>query len=422
MNIFVMTRYEIKKVLGKTGGKIALLVLLITLAVGCFCAMNVGFVNEQGGTEKGAAAVANLRAAQKEWAGYLDEEKLEAACRENARINATPEGQADGSDAESLRLSEIAYSQKQGFAPIRNLMNKSFAENFQSYNYYTADSLKPEQMKDFYPNRIRLLKEYLYENEEVLKNGLYSDEEKAFFVQQYEDLATPFYFDWFKGWERARDFAPSVIIMLMVVLSYLVAGIFPDEFRRRTDAVFFTSANGRGRAVAAKVLAGVAIITVIYWLTVGIFTAVTLLYFGADGGSCPVQMYSGGWKSIYNITIAQSYLMALGSGYLGCLVIGLLVMLISSLARSAVVAGLLPFAVFFAPSILGEIASKTVQQAVVLFPHMLLTFDDALGIFCVFSIGGKTVGLIYVLPLLYVVISLALMPVLYLEYRRKQLV
>ena len=313
MNRLIMMKYEMKKALGKTGGKVALLVLALTLVISCGLCLNVGYVNDNGETEKGPAAIAQLKAAQKEWTGYLDEEKLAAVVRENARINAEYYGDeknyADDYSSVDRQQSEIAFSKGQGFEPIRDLMNKTFAKDFQSYDYYTADSVKSEQVKDFYTNRTKLVKEYLYENEEVLKNEIFTDEQKAYIVQKYEELGTPFYYDYFKGWERLRNYVPIVIIMLMLILSYLVAGIFPDEFRRRTDAVFFTSFHGRGRAVAAKVMAGVSIITVIYWLAIGIFTAVTLVYCGADGGSCPVQIYSGNWKSIYNITLAQSYLL-----------------------------------------------------------------------------------------------------------------
>lgn len=433
MNKLIMVKYELKKVLGKTGGKIALLALVFTLVVACWvAAWNVKFVNENGDTEKGPAAVAQLKAAQKEWAGYLDEEKLETIARENARINATPEGQAYGANSEGqaygdtskdpvlLQMSEVAYGWKQGFEPVRNLMNKHFAANFNSYDYYTVDSVKPEQMKDFYGNRVKLVKDFLYEEESRQVDSRISDEEKAFFLKQYEDLETPFYYDYFKGWERLRNYVPSVIIMLMLILSYLVSGIFPEEFRRRTDAVLFTATHGRGKAVAAKVIAGFSLVTVIYWLAIGIFTAVVLLYCGADGGSCPVQMYSANWKTFYNITIAQSYLLVVWFGYLGCLTVGLLVMLISSVARSAVLSGLLPFVLFFAPSVLEAVPNQTFQEIVAMFPHGLLT-DNFMGMFMAFPMGGHMVTPVAIMSVAYVILALVLMPLLYMEYRRKQI-
>ena len=423
MNVLLMMKYEIKKTLGKPGGKVALLALALVLVVSCGFCLNVSYVNDKGETEKGPAAIAQLKAAQKEWAGYLDEAKLKAVVNENARINAEYYGDekdyASDSSSVDSQQGEIAFSKKQGFEPIRDLLNKSFAGDFQSYDYYTADSLKPEQMKDFYTNRVELVKQYLYENDEVQRNKLYSDEEKAFFVQKYEEIQTPYYYDYFKGWQRLCEYAPTMIIMFMLIISCLVAGIFPEEFKRRSDAVFFASLHGRGRAVAAKVMAGFVIITVLYWLSIGIFAAVTLIGLGADGGSCPVQILSGLWKSFYNITIAQTGLLILAGGYLGCLLVGLLAMLFSSLSRSAVVAGILPFVVFFAPSVLESIFPNSASLA--LLPHMLFDCSGILRSFVVFSFGGHMTGALQPILAIYAVLAVVLLPVMYLEYRRKQI-
>ena len=64
-----MIFYEIKKTVSRTGGRIALGLLLFTLAVSCFLAVRVYYVNEEGVREYGYSAVRKLRAAQKEWAG-----------------------------------------------------------------------------------------------------------------------------------------------------------------------------------------------------------------------------------------------------------------------------------------------------------------------------------------------------------------
>ena len=48
-----MFRYEIKKVFSRTSSKIAVLVLAIVLAIVCYLAMDVSFVNDKGEEERG---------------------------------------------------------------------------------------------------------------------------------------------------------------------------------------------------------------------------------------------------------------------------------------------------------------------------------------------------------------------------------
>lgn len=61
-----MMRYEIKKVFVKTGSKIALVLLLAVMGITCFFATNVSYVDGEGNSRSGPAAVSKLRAAQKE--------------------------------------------------------------------------------------------------------------------------------------------------------------------------------------------------------------------------------------------------------------------------------------------------------------------------------------------------------------------
>ena len=57
-----MTAFEWKKVFLRTGGRIAVLLLLAVLGLTCYFATNVSRVNENGDAEKGPGAVAALRA------------------------------------------------------------------------------------------------------------------------------------------------------------------------------------------------------------------------------------------------------------------------------------------------------------------------------------------------------------------------
>ena len=81
-----MVRYEVKKVMGTVGGRLAALLMLLLVLLSSYMAVSeVEWINEAGEPETGFAAVSKLRRAQKEWAGTLDEARLEAVIRENQR-------------------------------------------------------------------------------------------------------------------------------------------------------------------------------------------------------------------------------------------------------------------------------------------------------------------------------------------------
>ena len=137
-----MLRYELKKMLGTFGGKLALVLYVVVIAFSCWLAvsgfLNYGteWVNEEGQQENGLTAVHKRQEAQNKWEGYVNQEMLTKVIQENARINATPEAQSS-----NVRKRDIAFGWKQGFDPIRELINHFCAPNFRSYDYYRADGM-----------------------------------------------------------------------------------------------------------------------------------------------------------------------------------------------------------------------------------------------------------------------------------------
>lgn len=406
-----MMRYEIKKVFVKTGSKIALVLLLAVMGITCFFATNVSYVDGEGNSRSGPAAVSKLRAAQKEWAGYLDEEKVREVIAENRRIQSTPEALS-----QNVTEQNIAYGWQQGITGIRDLLNCSYAEGFREHDYYRADSLTEDDAVSFYENRTKLLREWL----EGEAKDQYSEKEKAYLIRQYESLETPFYYDYMTGWQQLFELSPTIIMLTMLILGYLVAGIFSNEFTWKADAVFFSSVYGRNKAVSAKIRAGFWIVTGVYFASFLLYTGIVLLYLGADGWNLPVQVSWTAWKCFYNITNWQKYLFIGVGGYVGCLFISFLSMLISAKTRSTVLAVMTPVILIFIPSFLSNIDSPLVNKIIGLLPDQLLQVQTALGYFNLYSVGGRVVGGAPVILVLYAVLTIAILPVLYQIYRRLQ--
>ncbi len=410
-----MVRYEMKKVLGTAGGKIALVLMAaVVLITFWFAGPSVGWVNEQGETENGPAAAAKLRQAKKEWAGVLDEEKLQAVIRENQRINATPEAQS-----KDYSISDIAYGWKQGFDDIRDLINRSFSDGYRSYNYYTVDSVTAGQLKDFYPNRVNQLKDWLNDPSDA---GYYRfhDAEKDFLIARYESLETPIIYDSITGWNSASEHSITVTMVCAIVLGYLIAGIFSNEFKWRSDSIFFSSLYGRNRAVWAKIKAGFLLVTLVYWISMFAYSLLTLSYLGFDGWSCPIQITE--WKSIYNLTYGEFYLLILLGGYLANLFISFLVMWVSAKTRTSLLAVTIPLAVCFLPVFLQDFEqTKIIGKLLSLLPDRLLTVSYAVSYLDLISIGKTIVPVLPVCFLLYSVLTLILVPAMYREFRHKQI-
>ncbi|MFR8564283.1 MAG: ABC transporter permease [Blautia sp.] len=404
-----MVKFEIKKVFLRRGNQIAVALLVVLLCVVCFFAGNISYVNEEGETEKGFGAVKKLREEQKEWAGFLDEETIQKVIAENNKISQTPEAQSD-----DFQENDKAFHKKQGFLEIRNLLNYAYAEDFRDYNYFRADSLKPEDASEFYENRISLLENWLSgEGKE-----LFSETEKEYLIKKYENLQTPFFYDYVEGWKQLFLYFPTILMILMLVLGYLVSGIFAREFQWKADSILFSSLYGKNKAVSAKVKACFYIVTGIYWCTVLLYTGAVLLYLGADGAFCPIQANSSDWKSFYEMTNMEKYVLCAVGGYLGCLFISFLTMLVSGKTKSSAAAVILPFVLVFLPSFLSNINNRAVTEILGLLPDRLLQLAQGTANFTLYEIGGKVLDGIFLLFLVYSAFCALLLPVLKRMYRK----
>ena len=110
-------------------------------------------------TQYGLSAVRQLRADQKAWAGPLDEAQLRRAIQANLDVRTSPDAQS-----EDVVRQDMAFHRQQAFEAIRDLLNSAYSEDFQAFDYFTADTLTPEDAPDFYANRVHLLQQWLEDN------------------------------------------------------------------------------------------------------------------------------------------------------------------------------------------------------------------------------------------------------------------
>lgn len=405
-----MLFYELKKIFGRAGGKIALLVLAIGLAVICYSAtLQVSYTDENGDSHTGPATARELRDLKNEWAGPIDETALLRAAEENQRIISS-----EDYNSEDIQRQNAAYHDTQGYATIRSLIAQTYG-GFNEYDYYRLDTLTPDEAGQLYDLRVQNLKEWL-----ARPDISFSPAEADFLVNQYEAMETPLYYEYNDGWDTLIYYAPTLVMFLLFVIIFLVSGIFPSEHRLKANAIFFSTKLGRGKAVRAKLLSGLVTTTVIYWVAIAVYTIVGLALLGTGGAGGAFQLLK--WKAFYNLTIGQAYALSVLGGYVGTLFLALLAMIVSALTRSQVVAVIVPYVLVLAANFANSILSswEVLPQILGLLPDQLLQVAQVLDDFNLYTVFGHVTGSVPLLFLLYSALSLALIPLLYRVYRKSQ--
>ena len=368
-----MIRFEILKIFSKARNKVALLVLLAVLvAVSMLTIDQVEYVDENQNHITGITAARTLREEKNKWKGYLTEDVFREVYREKHRIYAE-EGE------------EEAYYECQGLWGVADLINSANSP-WRKYDYFAIDNITEEEAAAVYEKRIANLKEYLDFGGEY-----YTDKEKEYLIAQYQDLDTPLYYEYFDGWSALQQSLPTFLMILALVAGFFLSGMFSEEFQTKADAVFFSTKLGRNKAVRAKIGAGLLVST--------------------------IQLDF--WRSSYNITILEGYLMIVAGGYVGMLFVSGMAILVSVLTRSTVIAALVPvFIICFLPFLSRIIPLATVFS---FFPDKLFNIYDGLRNFSLTEIGGQVMNISSVILPLYFVVALLLIPLVYRLYRKAEI-
>lgn len=406
-----MTRFELKKIFLKPVNKIVFIILAISLCVVSYFAIgDVDYVDENGEKSTGIAAASALQGKKNEWAGYITDDILRKVLEENEHIINSEEYLST-----DMIEKEKAYSKKQGFSDIREMINQAFG-GFQDYNYYRADSVTQEEIRSFYDRRTDNLIEWLNSEEQESR---YSEQEKQFLISQYGKLETPFYYEYADGWAALLEYAPSIIMLAVLITVFLVSGIFSDEIQLKADSIFFSARLGRDKAIAAKIKAGFIVVTSVYWIMILLYSGIVLAVLGIGGAGCSIQNGFANWKSFYNITYLQDYLLTVLGGYLGNLFILFLSMLASAKTHSKALAVTIPFIILFIPSFLNGIS--VLSEVLGLLPDQLLQVCTAIKTFNLYQIGTKVVGAVPIIFVMYSILFCILLPVLYQVYRKTEI-
>ena len=405
-----MVRFELKKIFSKPANKIVFIILMVVLCVVSYLAISdVQYVDENGDMITGISAAQSLRDAKMQWSGYITEDILSGVVEENARINHSEEYLSD-----DVKENNKAFSKKQGFSDIRDMINRAFC-GFRQYDYYRIDSISGEEVRSFYERRISNLVEWINSDEAA---NYFSDEKKLFLIGQYNKFETPLYYEYFGGWDALLERASAIIMLLVLITGFLVSGIFSDEIQLKADSIFFSAKLGRTKAVSAKIGAGFIIISVIYWTTILLYSGTVLIALGFDGADCAIQLGSSNWKSFYNITYFQDYLLTVFGGYIGSLFILTLSMFVSAITRSSVLAVTIPFILIFIPSFLSGIS--VLSEVLALLPDRLLQMCETVQLLSTYQIGNKVVGAVPIILVTYLFLYCVLVPVLYRGYRKTE--
>ena len=108
-------------------------------------------------------------------------------------------------------------------------------------------------------------------------------------------------------------------------------------------------------------------------------------------------------------------------GYIGNLFFAFLTMWVSAKTRSSLFAVTVPFLLIFIPTVLDNMDVEWISKMVGLFQDQLLQISQVMRYFRVYTFGKTVLSAMTILTPLYFLLTAVLVPLMYREFRTKQI-
>lgn len=141
-----------------------------------------------------------------------------------------------------------------------------------------------------------------------------------------------------KAWANVIDFIPTFGFVFMGALILLgLSPVFSEEYSTNVASIILSSKHGKGKVTTAKILAACIYIISLVFLFSIVNVATYFYALGTNGGGFPLQNIYLYGASPYALTISHYFMVATAVQLAGSVAFGLLVLLISSLSRLALI-------------------------------------------------------------------------------------
>lgn len=392
-----MFKLEMKRIFSKKINVFAIgLSLILAVIFSGFAVTSNRYVDENGNVSTGIMATRSLTANRRVWNGTLTEEELAKVITQNRKV--------------MMQSEEKNANYGKTLQPIDEI--KSFMISVltpdSDYDESVLDQLSEEDMHNFYriyqDNMKKMAEEY----------GK-TEVQKKYLEKKYQEIKLPLKYETYSPWDTMIMYAETYSIVLAIIVGFICAGIFADDFQTKADAVLFAAKYGRTKAVKIKILAGIVTATMIYWLGIVLLSMISFGIMGISGANTPYQIEQA--YSIYIMTYGQYYLLTIMCGFIASLLAATLSMFVAAKMHTISVAVCVPFFLYCLLPFIGR-ALSGYTDVFKLIPTILTNVEASVKVPLIYQIGNFVFRQIPLVMVIYTVVAIVLIPLIYRSFHR----
>lgn len=245
-----------------------------------------------------------------------------------------------------------------------------------------------------------------------------SDEQKEYWSNMASKVDTPLQYGYYEGWEIIIS-SFELLMFAILVICIVIAPVFSGEYQARTDAVILSGKYGKTKLITAKIIASLAFGMVAFVLHIVVACGIPLMIFGVDGWNLPVQIANT--TIPYPFTFLQATLINIGIVCLVLLAMIGLTLLLSSRMKSPYLVLIVLVPVLFIPMFLSPNGTTgAYNMTLFLLPYRAVMPE--LGKYISYQVGNLVLDIFSVRAILYIVLTVIMLPLARLGFKKHQVV
>ena len=260
-----MLKLELKRIFSKKINVFAIgLALILAVIFSGFAVTSNRYVDENGNASTGIMATRKLTDNRRAWKGTLTEDELGKVIEQNK--NAV---------TQSSEENAIYGTTLQPIDDIRGFIISVLTPDAE-YDESVLNQITEENVQQFYDTYHKNMEKMA---EEYGKTSV----QKKYLEKKYNEIKLPVEYESYSSWDTMIMYVETYSIILAIIVGFICAGIFADDFQTKADAVFFSTKYGRTKAVKTKILAGIATTVMIYCMGIILLSVICFGIMGTSG-------------------------------------------------------------------------------------------------------------------------------------------
>jgi hypothetical protein len=267
-----------------------------------------------------------------------------------------------------------------------------------NYNEKKFEEITYADISNFYDIRMLNIK-YNIENSLTKFTSI----QKIFLLEKGEKIQIPLQIGYAEGWKNLNNDMIDFIPIILGVISVIILPIYAEDPKTKMKQLYITSKQGKKTLIKARMIAGLEIGFIIYFVSILIFSISKLLIFGVKGHNLHIQNSINYFLSTYNITYLQQYLLNVTMGFIAMLLISSLTFLFTVLVDQ-ILSGAVLLAFFWILSIIIPAHFTITHYFSNFLPYNMTNFNKYYIGNEVYTILGKTIpSIIWVMIVSFII-------------------